>query len=425
MNIDSQILNKENQKRILSRVNWCFPWAVPMFHTMFAGLVLSQLCLILNMSDMEIGMVNAIPNLVLPLQLLSAYLVINSVPRKTFFMVLGIVSRLFMVLIACTLLLKINESLSMILFVLFFLGFHISFAMGIPLWFSWAGDLVPGNQSAKFFGDRNAIAFVSGMVYVLIYGFVLDTIDDTRFALALILGASGVTACIELLFYKSIPAVEKKEDAFDLNRLRWFIDPFKHKNFVRLAIVGVFYNISFYLVMPFFFIYFKEMGYSSLMIQMGMGLHAIGVALSSKLWAKLATKIKKKGILIYALLLKVCVLAFMGIVDKSTTLTSLSLLFFIDGCTVGGWFTSSFSMLTSETPKRLRSMMMALFFSTSGMAGFVASIVSGLWMESFAVNAEAEWMDGKNSFQMLCWLAAVILPLGIFFMKNYTAVDEN
>lgn len=417
----AESLENLDVKRTLSRINWCFPWAVPMFHTMFAGLVLSQMCLSLHMSETEIGVVNAIPNLVLPFQLLSAYFLMKAIARKPLFLVLGVISRIFMLLIAVLIYGYSSWSGAIPLFMICFLGFHITFAMGIPLWFSWASDLVPKEKSSAFFGDRNAIAFISGMVYVIVYGLVLDKVSDLQLALALIMFVSGLLAMTEVWVYRSIPSAQDRipKPLYPY----WWCAPLKNEGFQKLVFYAVFYNLAFYLVMPFFFIYFKDLGYSSIMIQMGMGLHAIGVAVSSKLWALAAQKKGKRAVILYSGTLKVLVLLAFAFVDMETGLAVLILLFFLDGCTVGGWFTASFAMLVSETPQKERSTMMALFFSISGLAGFLASIASGLWMERWEGMELITMLGDRNSFQSLCLFAALLMPVGLVVFRKYRGMQ--
>lgn len=394
-----------------------------MFHTMFVGLVLSQLCLNLKLSEFQIGLVNAIPNIVLPVQLVSAYMVLHAFPRKPLFIILGIISRLFMLLVSFLLLFVIESELKILLFMLCMLGFHISFAMGVPLWFSWMSDIVPEKENAHFFGNRNVIAFISGMFFILIYGWVLDSMNDSDLALSLILGLSGLVSFIEMWVYKDIPHGEAEK--FEKPKLHWILEPFKKLEFLRFIAFCVVFNGALFLVLPFFFIYLKKLGYSSMTIQLGMALHAIGCALGSKVWASLQSVIQNKGILTWTGLLKLLVFFIFGCVDVETSMWVLALILFFDGCVMGGWYTSSFSILTAEMPKKNSSIVMAWFFALIGFSAFLTSFLSGVWMEHWPPGTVIEQLADRNPFQSLCWFSAAMLPLGLVLFKGYQSIRET
>jgi MFS family permease len=389
---------------------------------MFVGLVLSQLCLNLKLSEMQIGMVNAIPNIVLPVQLVSAYMVLHSTPRKPLFITLGIISRIFMLLIALLLMQSMDGGTKTILFMLCMFGFHISFAMGVPLWFSWMSDIVPEEENTHFFGNRNVIAFISGMSYILLFGWILDEMQDSDMALTLILGLSGVMSLIEMWVYKDIP--DGESDKSERPQLNWLFEPFKRFEFVRFISFGIVFNGALFLVMPFFFIYLKQLGFSSLWIQMGMALNAIGTAIGSKFWAVMQKRIKNSGVLRWTGLLKMAVLIVYGCLDAGTSTIFLGVVFLVDGWAMGGWYTASFSILTAEMPKRNSSIVMAWFFSLIGLSAFTTSFLSGVWMDYWPKDAVIVELANRHPFQALCWFSSGMLPLGLILFKGYQSIRE-
>lgn len=368
-------------------------------------------------------MVNAIPNIVLPVQLLSAYMILHTWPRKPLFIILGIISRCFMLLIALLLLVTLESDLKIILFMVGMFGFHISFAMGVPLWFSWMSDIVPEKENSNFFGNRNVIAFISGMIYILLYGSILDMMNDSDTALALILGLSGLVSFIEMWVYKDIPHGES--DKLEKPKFSWIFVPFKHFEFVRFISFCVVFNGALFLVMPFFFIYLKKLGYSSFYIQSGMALSAIGSAIGAKIWAMLQKRVSNGGILKCTGISKMMVLIIFGCVDQSSSTIFLAMLLFLDGCAMGGWYTASFSILTAEMPKKNSSIVMAWFFSLIGFSAFITSFLSGVWMEYWPANTLIVELANRTPFQALCWFSAGMLPLGLLLFKGYQSIRES
>ncbi|MBL8993714.1 MAG: hypothetical protein JNM63_10260, partial [Spirochaetia bacterium] len=121
------------------------------------GPVLAGLLILLNMNPVQIGVINSIMVLFVPLQLLGVLLEEIHFPRKLVWAVATGLSRLLWFLIVGLILLrnKLDHDQLVYLFVIVFAMTHFFAQLPASLWFSWMGDLVPSSRTTQFWSQRN------------------------------------------------------------------------------------------------------------------------------------------------------------------------------------------------------------------------------------------------------------------------------
>jgi MFS family permease len=345
------------------------------------GLFLSMICVFLSMNEFEIGMVNAIPNLALTGQLVAAMIHLRFGNRKKFFLVFNLIFRVSAFLIAGILLAKAlghGPEVLIGVFLVLFLVFHLFLSMQIPLWFSWMGDLLPDREVASFWGTRNTYVFIAGLVCSLLIGYALDLQESYPWMLALTFGIGAVLAMVELfLGYWKLPALEVFSPS-TCSLVSIVRDAFCNANFKSLLAFTVLFNLGVFLMIPFFFLHLKDLGLSSLLIQVLGAIGALGAMVGSIFWSSLANIVSNKQALMLSILVKLMVWVLLMVINANTPIYLLYIFFVVDGFLNGGVVTSVFSMLTAETPKVNRSIFTALYFSFQGGASFLAASCSGI-----------------------------------------------
>jgi MFS family permease len=351
------------------------------------------------MSDIQIGMVNAIPNIVLPGQLLAAALLLRHGKRKKTFLLYCLSVRICIALLGILLIYQSHSpEISLILpFMILFACMHLGASMSLPLWFAWIGDLIPERNMAEFWGMRNILSNIAGLVCSLLLGYALDYDMNLLQMLGSILLLSFILSSIETIWgYYNLPdhqPLSSEQTGGDQGShlphqqtstpsIRTiFKSALSNRNFLSFSGYAMLYGFGVFLVIPFFFIHFKHLGMSNLSIQMWLAVAGLGAMCGSQFSSSLANVLPNKQVLMINVLIKTFVMMGYLILKGDTAIQWLIILFSVDGFLNGGIMTCSMSLLTAETPRESRSIFTALYFSLVGAAGFAGSTLSGLIMD--------------------------------------------
>mgnify|MGYP000110484201 CR=1 FL=1 len=210
--------------------------AVWMYAT--TGAARTQFAKSMGMSDAAFGLMSAIPNLGLLLQVIASYLIERYGNRKKLFLIAGTIHRLLWILIAAIPWLPIPMSEHWWVF-LAFLALTTAIAnMNDPAWLIWMADLVPDTIRGRYFGRRGQLGRMVGIATTISIGFILDqakavdqqTLQRTISVLFIIASMFGA---VDILMFKWVPdeyrkPVEQKPPFFTM-----LAQPLKHPAFRR------------------------------------------------------------------------------------------------------------------------------------------------------------------------------------------------
>jgi MFS family permease len=396
-----------------------------MFSLLWAGLFLSLICVHLDLDNFSIGLVNAVPNLVLPTQIISALLLMRYGKRRQRWLLVGSLSRALLLLLGPLIYLYSDERSFWVIpsfLVLYFL-IHLGQALNTPLWFSWLGDLIPEHESARFWGKRNMIVFIGGLIISVALGFVLDLEVPRGALLSVIIGIAGLLALLEIYTYRGVPSSECSLDT-ETKPFELFKDIFSNKDFCAFAGYNTLFSFATFLFLPFLFIHLGDLGLSSFWIQLLLAIGSVGAMIGSLFWSNLAPTSGYKQILLICTVLKGFVFCLYFVVGKETSIPFFCLFYLGDGFLNGGLFTSNLALLTAETPQKTRGLITALFFSLTGVAGLFGSLSSGVLMNFFTTyNPLVDYHVVPFHYLML--IAVVIVFLSSISMAYYRGRVEG
>lgn len=385
---------------------------------LWPGLVLSTLCLSLGMSEFQIGLVNATPNIVLPAQIFAAFLLIRFENRKKSWLIYVFSARLCIALLGIILLMQVQSPDNNYIwsFMALFALMHLTASMSLPLWFSWVGDLIPEREMPSFWGQRNLLINISGLFFSLGLGYALDLQHKIPSILGLILLTCSALTLIEILWgYLTLPSQEfKKENISKLSISSVLKNAFSNHNFRCFSSYGMLVSFATFLIVPFFFIHFKNLGLSNFKIQIFMAILSLGAMAGSLFWSSLASYIPNKQVLLICVSLKSIIMLGYFYLNAESTLSFQLVLFSVDGFINGGIVTLSMSLLTAETPSDQRSLFTALYFSIIGITGFIGSTLSGYLME--------QWKDIHIAFFTLNFGGFHFLLIGFLIFHTFSLI---
>ncbi|MFH1248678.1 MAG: MFS transporter [archaeon] len=167
-------------------------------------------------------------------------------------------------------------------------------ALIAPSWASWMKDLVPEKESGKFFGRRNRINGILGLVAMLIAGLLLDSFKTSR---QLFLGFATLflVAFIARLISRHY-LLKKYEPRLSLGKKYYFsfLQFFKkmpYNNFGRFALFIGLFQLVVNIASPFFTAYMlKDLNFTYAMFTIITTLQVLATLVSMPMWGKFADK---------------------------------------------------------------------------------------------------------------------------------------
>jgi MFS family permease len=374
--LSNRIIKKSMNAFIAGAVLWAI------FFAATTGPVLAGLLIALDMNNVEIGIINSLALLLLPCQVLGAWLQQRFWGRKSFWFVTGAVyyaSYIFLVVLLYFWGL-LNPQLAVYLFILIF-GFGLVFVnLGVPVWFAWVGDLVPPRESNRFWNRRSGISQLSLVVSSIIVGIIIDYLGKQNInTYVLVIGGGTIFGIISMFLVviakDSKPHRKIKQvPVFSKLRLIW-------RNIQFRQLVGFFGLQSFaqWLIIPFTFIYLQRTLHLSMsVIQLLVALSGITSFFSTYVFQVIGSKFGRKPIILSCTFVKGIEFISWALLLPGSPWFIIIIPFILGGIVNVGLLTSTFSLLTTSGKQQLKTLSIALFFAFTGLLGFIASSLSGV-----------------------------------------------
>lgn len=410
----------------------CGGW---MFFSLVSGIYLTSFGKMLGLSKLQFGLLGALPSLVFPARLFGSLLVERLGHRKALFTATFAVSRALWLLV---MLIPFfigpgHSSWRAAVFLSLLLVSNTLMAMGVPVWLSWLGDLVPDDRRGRFFARRNAIASAAPVIPLLVFALVFDSLQEHGhevWAYVVIFGFAVVVGELDLWIHYHIPEPKMKRVEGSLSFERLLSEPLRNPNFRRfLAYVGV-TTFSMMFLGQFTNLYLlKVLDGVVVRIPYGLGvlrlrtygiIAAIGVAnvvlglLLSRTWGYLIDRFGNKPLLrLLTLILVPLPLAWLFITREHPLLFTIPV--FLIASVV---YTAKNYMITNclyaISPKANRTMFAALHGVVFSVFGALSPIVAGMLMHSLGDFETTLAGVRIEAFHVLC-----ILTVGVRVIEQY------
>lgn len=299
--------------------------------TLTGGAFLVAMALLLGASNLQIGLLAALPTFTNIFQLLSIWLVRRYNNRRAISVICALLARLPLVVMG---ILAFFAQGSIQLLILFLFFYYLFASIAGLSWNAWMKDLVPGNQLGTYFSRRSGKMQILNVALSLILAFTIDYIKSTWPAYELnayaimfmVAGTIGIAGAFILLKVPEPQSYLAKENIFLL-----FKRPLKDGNFRKLLLFNSAWVFALNIAIPFFTVYMlKHLNFSMTWV---IGLTVVS-QLSSiatiRMWGSFSDKYSNKTILaIAAPLYILCIIGwcFVGIYSRFTA--NIVLLVFI------------------------------------------------------------------------------------------------
>jgi len=190
----------------------------------------------LGAGDLAFGILNAVPQVAVLLQIPCAMLVNYTHKRKKYLLTFGIISRALWLVIGLIPIIIPDKIADLRMWaILVLVGASSALGSFIQVcWFPWLGDLTPPTLRGTWISTRDSINAVVSVVVGLTTGWLMDNLSaPTRYIVLFTIGSiAGILDMLMYAFCKEVYAGEPVKPSF--RNIGW--DLFKNKQFTRFLV---------------------------------------------------------------------------------------------------------------------------------------------------------------------------------------------
>lgn len=386
-------LNRLEVLRGLRVATWEIGYAM-IWGTLTTGAFLTGFALWLGAGDLGIGVLTAVPTIAGLIQLLSSYFTEKRPERRLLSAWLFTIGR-FLWLPILLLPVFIPRASALIPFLLLYSISYVIINIPMPAYLSWMSDLVPPDHRGRYFGKRNMIGGIVGMLVGLPAAWFLDYATKRHhweaFGFGTLFGIGVFGATLSFIALLRQPEPPKKMGATDTagglsGMLAFYKTPLQNKNFVRLMVFNTIFAVAQNFAAPFFTVYALQnlrMDYTWLQIFATMA--SVASLVSMPLWGYLGDKFGNKP------LIAICVFGvftlpiswlFTSPENHPLTMFLLTELNLAGGLFWAGVGLAQFNLLISMCPPERTSVYVAVMSAVTGVIGGISPLVGSIVMRT-------------------------------------------
>lgn len=422
--------------------------AAEVMTTLTSGAFLVAMALMLGASNLQIGVLSALPTFTNIFQLISIWLVRRSNNRRAVTVICTIVARIPLVVIGVIPLLFPGAA-SIHFLIVFLSCFYFFGSLAGPAWNAWIKDLVPESMLGSYFSRRGSYTQTLNVVLSLAAALGVDYIRrqypqyelDTYYFLFLLAGAAGLTGAAILSRAPEPQMYMDKENVFRLLKR-----PLSDLNFVRLLVFNSAWVFAMNIAQPFFTVYMmKGMGLSLSSITVLAIISQLFGIFTIRIWGKFADRYSNKTIIAISAPLYIISLilwCFVGIYTKLyANIILLVIVHMLMGIANAGINLSITNIGLKLAPSKdaivylsAKNIITAVFSALGPIAGGVLAD----FFEHKSLRIDAQWQGEKSNlllhlvalheWNFLFLIAAVIalISLEMLMVVNETGeVEKN
>ena len=367
--------------------------------------------LILNAQPIHVGILHSVTGLLAPLGQYIGSKLMKRFSRKKIVINFALMQGLMwipIIILAILMYLDIARVYLPWLLILFYTITVVVGSIKYPAWFSWIGDLVSEKHRGKYFGLRNKLIGIVGLIVALIASFVLDFAKEAGMVLVgfsiLFIGA-GAARMFSTHFLKKeyAPKLKLRED--DYFSFKDFIK--KMDNFGRFSVYLGLFNFAIMIASPFFAVYMLEELKFSYITFMIVSLSSTAVYLLALPWAgSFGDKYGNKKLLgISNFLFVLGPIAWIFLKDPVMLIAIPQI---ISGIANAAFVISSTNFVYDSTSQKHRALCLTYSNIFGGIGIFIGSITGGLILNYYHPSS-------INPYLFLFGVAAIIRLLVVVF----------
>ena len=340
-------------------------------------------------NEFHIGIIGALPTLMLFMQFVSAVIVNRLTYRRRLWFWAALTHRLMLLPTALGPWLFPNQSNE---FWVWMLLITTGMNQGLlhfssPLWLSWMGDYLPHKGLSSYWGRRQfwmqitaALSLGAASFLVLHSGLSIDV------SYALMTGVGTICGVLDLCLFHRVtePPVQQTQI---LRISKVLAEPFHNRDFRRYIGFMCFWNFAAMAGAPFISLYLLAIvGMDLYHVLMLWTISWIGGALFSRTLGRWADRYGSQSVLVMCVALKSSNMLALLFVPRIPEIAFWALMpcFILDAVLNAGILIANNGFMIKNSPSENRTMYIAATQALAGIVGGITSIVAGLIMHSLS-----------------------------------------
>ncbi len=361
----------------------------------------------LHATNIEIGLLNSMKSLAGTIAQIPGATLPNYASRKSIWNISAVVSRLLLIPI---ILLPFFGN-GVLLLIALIAPYQFFASMRTPAWTSLMSDIVPRDMRGRYFGRRNMLIGVAGLVTVLVAGSVVGI---TGFGF--IFGIAVVTGFVSVYFFRHIfesqfTRAYHYTHSISLSPQNLVNAVRINRNFVLLTIFLSLMAFSVNIATPFFIVYqLQNLGIGYGWFAIALVFNALVALASQQYWGRLSDRYGEKKILaVTGILVSVFPLVYMFVYSPATVILAEG----FSGFAWAGFDLVAFNFVIAVTPAEKRASYVANHAFFRGIAVVAGAFIGGIVAEHLA-SSSLFWLAGLQILFLVSFLlrtaALLVIP---------------
>ncbi|MBT9150864.1 MAG: hypothetical protein DDT40_01043 [candidate division WS2 bacterium] len=382
----------------------------------------------LGVSDLMYSVMMAMPAMGGIFQLFAAYFLERTGKIKKMFLISAIFQRLLIIPVVL-LPLFVPKDMENIMFAAMFLFLGVS-ALGAAFngvsFFSWMAVLIPIDIRGRFFGQRQMMLYLAGMLGGFLVSFLLDSIGGfTGFAVVFVF--VSIMAVLDIACFLNIkdPPFIKSED--NIPFVKVWKEAFLNRNFLRYTIFWAVWIFGVAMPGPFFITFMLEyLEISFVEIAVYSAITNIFIILFGRIWGSFIDRFANRPILyICSSVIAVLPLLWFAAVPGRHHIP-VAVVHMLVGMFWGGIELTAANLMMGLSPDKNRSVYIANFSVISSLTGSILPFVAGGLLMQMTANVSLSILNFNLQNYHILFASAVIIRLfALIFLLPHVREDNS
>lgn len=370
------------------------------------GPFLVSFALALGASNLDIGVLAAIPMISQFAQIPAVYLVERLKNRKLITVLFAASSRMiWLIIIAIPLLFIGRQGTTLLMLAL--LASAICGAISGASWNSMLRDLIPEQILGRLFSRRMMFGTGLALILSLLGGYFLDRYSQDKLCVLSLLFAIGLLFGLVGIFFlaktpeRAMASKKEEQSLWDL-----FLKPFSDSNFRNLIFFAAVWNFAINLAAPFFTVYMlKRLNLDMFFITILLTISQVANIIFFRVWGPLCDRLSNKSILSVSgalYLLVILTWTFTTMPERHfLTIPLLILIHILGGVALAGISLATANIALKLSPKGDATAYLVNYGISSNFVAAVAPLLGGVLADFFAVRQLAftfAWVEPSHKF---------------------------
>lgn len=384
----------------------------------------------LGATGLHIGILGALPTLMLFFQFLAAIVANHLEYRRWLWLPISILQRLILVPVALVpwLLPSLSDTAWLWWLIVLTAVNHALIHFTTPLWLSWLGDYLPHKGLNHYWGYRQVWMYWTGAISLLGGAiFLAESGLDIKYGFAWLVGVGSIFGVFDILFYMKIeepPVAKVKEPKLKKVLMTPFLDP----NFRSYISFTCFWHFAAMLGAPFISYYLLEYtGMDVFRLLLLWTCAWLGGAIFSKRLGSMADHYGNRPVLILCTAFKSTNMIGLLFLPKDPTLAFWIMVpvFIIDSLLNAGIAIANNGFMLKNSPSENRTMYIAAGTALAGLVGGITSILAGAFLVMSSGWSVTILGKEFNNFHLIFFISLLMRLVAAFYARSVREPDSH